>query len=65
MSDELKVGDVVVLRSGGPRMTLVGPVHDGVPSDPQVRCMWFCEDDLGREPREIVVSPAAIRKSQR
>ena len=60
MSDEIKAGDVVVLNSGGPPMTIVGPVHDGVPSDPQVRCAWFSFG--GSQQQEISVSPSALRK---
>lgn len=44
MSEEaivLEVGDVVGLKSGGPRMTVIGVVND---SDPQkVHCAWFDE----------------------
>lgn len=66
--EDLKPGDVVVLNSGGPRMTLVGPVHNGVPSDPQVRCMWFRDVDGGGiegEAQEIQVSFHAIRRHPR
>lgn len=36
MSDELEPGDVVVLRSGGPRMTLRSRNSDG-----DLYCNWF------------------------
>lgn len=35
MSDELKAGDLVVLKSGGPTMTM------GEPRDGKVTCYWF------------------------
>lgn len=42
MDEQLKVGDVVQLKSGGPRMTIdhigkfgLGSTHD------QARCVWF------------------------
>ena len=41
MSNQLKVGDVVTLKSGGPAMTVGDPVaHKGY-----VRCDWFCGSD--------------------
>ncbi len=42
MAEEIKVGDVVVLKSGGPRMTVrsVEP-KNGHPTT--IHCMWYCE----------------------
>lgn|GEM_PF-2424733 len=37
---DFKVGDVVVLRSGGPAMTVSGPLTDEF----DVNCVWFAED---------------------
>ncbi|WP_206995311.1 YodC family protein [Trinickia mobilis] len=63
------VGDVVTLKSGGPRMTItdIGPVKfaDG----DWLRCQWFddhgelrqdlfSQDDVKREPRSI--SPGSV-----
>lgn len=42
----LRVGDLVRLRSGGPRMTIVGPAEVGI------ECAWFVHgytDDIRRE----------------
>ena len=41
MDDQLKAGDVVVLRSGGPRMTVasVGSKYEG--GTIHVWCEWF------------------------
>jgi len=40
--NEFKVGDVVMLKSGGPRMTIthLGP-YESMLNDKQVRCEWF------------------------
>lgn len=40
MSDQFKPGDVVMLKSGGPKMTVndVGPDFGG---KPKVWCTWF------------------------
>ena len=37
---DFKVGDVVMLKSGGPSMTVSGRDINGV------ECMWFCNDGL-------------------
>lgn len=42
MSEKFSVGDVVVLKSGGPRMT-VDTI--GTALDPYMRVSWFDEDD--------------------
>lgn len=41
MSDQLKVGDIVTLKSGGPDMTIVeiGETYEG--SSMQAWCSWF------------------------
>ncbi|MNT05566.1 hypothetical protein D3C72_1401890 [compost metagenome] len=41
MSD-LKLGDVVRLKSGGPNMTIIGKLDlYGYSSQPEVKCGWF------------------------
>ena len=40
MKTDFKIGDVVVLNSGGPRMTITDIIGDG-----KVNCMWFNYDD--------------------
>jgi uncharacterized protein YodC (DUF2158 family) len=42
MSDsKFKVGDVVELKSGGPRMTVQSVEEDGT-----TRCLWFVANEL-------------------
>lgn len=45
--EEIKPGDVVQLKSGGPTMTVVG-FDLGMPGQPpdksNVRCVWFVQD---------------------
>lgn len=50
MADAFKPGDVVQLKSGGPKMTVVDIAADQYsPSDkPQVWCTWF-DDKKKRE----------------
>jgi uncharacterized protein YodC (DUF2158 family) len=42
MADELKVGDVVQLKSGGPKMTIggIGKYGMGSTTD-RANCVWF------------------------
>lgn len=41
---KFKLGDVVMLNSGGPRMTVTEtPDSD----DDEVYCLWFCKSDEG------------------
>lgn len=42
MAEEIKVGDVVMLKSGGPKMT-VGSIEK-TSSGPYMFCYWFGED---------------------
>ena len=53
MENNFKVGDVVVLNSGGPRMTIVSMgkhennfAFDGNKELLQARCFWFNNIDL-------------------
>lgn len=48
MEEALKVGSVVALRSGGPKMTVMNVVNE------QVHCIWFpyLESGFAREPTE-------------
>lgn len=55
MSDsQLRVGDVVWLRSGSVAMTV-----DAVNSDGKVHCRWFTADDV----KVAVFSPASLTKT--
>jgi uncharacterized protein YodC (DUF2158 family) len=43
-SVDLKMGDVVMLKSGGPKMTIVNissPLPGSISSAKWVRCIWF------------------------
>jgi uncharacterized protein YodC (DUF2158 family) len=42
MSEELKEGDVVELKSGGPKMTIegIGPYSMGARTN-RAKCVWF------------------------
>jgi len=53
MPEQFKPGDVVVLRSGGPSMTVECIEEDG-----RVSCRWF--DDQGKQAASVF-SPAMLR----
>lgn len=40
---EIKKGDVVILRSGGPKMTVqsIGEPRPGLPNAKWIHCIWF------------------------
>ncbi|PDT39823.1 DUF2158 domain-containing protein [Sinorhizobium americanum] len=44
MTQQIKVGDIVMLKSGGPQMTVssVEPAYDGGPI--HAWCDWFVQD---------------------
>ena len=52
MAEEFNVGDVVQLKSGGPRMTVVDRSHDG-----DLICQWF---DQKEEQQRGVFPPASV-----
>jgi uncharacterized protein YodC (DUF2158 family) len=56
MAQELKVGDVVQLNSGGPKMTVAALQSEGA-----VRCVWFSPDG---KPESAVFPPSALRASK-
>lgn len=48
MANKFKKGDVVVLKSGGPKMTVTGfwqGFYDKMPSDDRYNTVWFKEND--------------------
>lgn len=49
--EDFEIGDVVVLRSGGPKMTVHGLVSDG-----DVVCQWFESNEVHEEnfPKEVL-----------
>lgn len=46
MSVIFKVGDVVVLKSGGPYMTIEVVSQESQAGGPEVYCKWFSGDDV-------------------
>ncbi|MGO8154435.1 YodC family protein [Rhizobium leguminosarum] len=44
MSDQIQVGDVVVLKSGGPRMTVANVDRYGYEEHLSANCDWFVAD---------------------
>lgn len=59
MSDEIRVGDVVCLKSGGPNMVVdaVGPAHEG--GEDRVWCEWFNEKN---HPCKKDFAPTSVEK---
>lgn len=59
MANDLKVGDVVELNSGGPYMTIesISPDASG---KSVAYCVWFSHD----EKKSAVFHPEALKKSQ-
>ncbi|KTC81761.1 YodC family protein [Legionella brunensis] len=41
MDNQFKVGDVVILKSGGPKMTVVS-----VEAENELRCTWFVNGEI-------------------
>ena len=53
---EIKPGDVVQLKSGGPKMTVGNPAqdrHSSVPTPEVHTCYWFIGSDLRTDPFHI------------
>jgi len=49
MTDEIAVGDVIRLKSGGPKMTVVTIGTTQFDSEPSVWCEWFDEKNKAQE----------------
>ena len=49
MADEIKVGSIVRLKSGGPSMTVTKVGSPLYSSQPTVWCSWFDEKGLKQE----------------
>lgn len=58
---EFKAGDVVVLKSGGPRMTVsqVGQAH--MTGEDTVWCVWFERVGSKQVKQEATFSPAVLQ----
>ena len=54
--NQLKVGDVVKLKSGGPEMT----VYSVSESKPEVWCVWFPSGDYKEKPLQDVFQAEAL-----
>jgi len=63
MSDKLSIGDVVCIKSGGPRMTIV---RFSVGNENIVHCAWFNKDVEGNwtHPDAKDYSIDALRKCE-
>jgi uncharacterized protein YodC (DUF2158 family) len=48
MSGEIALGDVVRLKSGGPKMTVVAIDVAEITEEPSVWCEWFDEDKVAK-----------------
>ena len=59
MSDQLKLGDTVVLNSGGPVMTVTG-LNAGY-SDHDIVCSWFLENG---ERKSDVFPPESLKHAR-
>lgn len=46
MSETLKSGDVVKLKSGGPKMTVTDVGHDEIAGQTLVWCVWFDDKQI-------------------
>jgi uncharacterized protein YodC (DUF2158 family) len=55
---DFKVGDIVRLRSGGPRMTVEVILPD-MPGGPVVACSWFDENN---QHHDRSFAPAALER---
>lgn len=56
-----KVGDIVMLKSGGPRMTVCGLPRESMP---RYFCEWFNEDnklESGNFPQQALIDAAEQR----
>jgi uncharacterized protein YodC (DUF2158 family) len=45
MADEIKLGDVVQLKSGGPKMTVYDIQPEQYSDQPSVWCEWFNQNN--------------------
>ena len=58
MSEEIKEGDVVQLKSDGPKMTVVKKLPNGN----IFRCAWFVGDEGNKEARSADFSLPSLKK---
>jgi len=61
MTNQFKIGDVVQLASGGPKMTVTDVGNDGF-GKPTVWCAWFVSTkDGGLKEENSTFPPAALK----
>lgn len=67
MTDTFKIGDVVQLKSGGPRMTVTGLGDSSTTGEASVYCTWFVDkkQDSGAFPVEAVAHVETARPAVR
>ena len=58
MAEEFKAGDVVMVKSGGPQMTVAGVGQYGMVKSTRVKCVWF----EGAKREESLFEPALLKK---
>ncbi len=61
MAETLKIGDVVMLKSGGPKMTVTGVDKEASTREPLVNCMWFDGNELDTSS----FAPGALERANR
>lgn len=63
MTEEFKIGDIVRLKSGGPKMTVTEMYPDVATRKPLVKCTWFYgrEGDQGMKGGEF--PPEALERA--
>ena len=57
MADQFKLGDVVQLKSGGPKMRVINVDQTAFGGGLKVFCVWF----IGDEKREDAFEPEALK----
>lgn len=57
----LEIGEVVMLKSGGPKMT-VARLADPNDDDPDVGCEWFTEGEWANGPRASNFHPKTLQR---
>ena len=59
VGDDLRPGDVVRVKSGGPNMTVKAVAPDGITGEPTVWCEWF---DKNHKSQNGTFSPSVLER---
>jgi uncharacterized protein YodC (DUF2158 family) len=59
VGDDLRPGDVVRVKSGGPNMTVKAVAPDGITGEPTVWCEWF---DKNHKSQKGTFSPSVLER---